>query len=55
MAKRAESSSVQPEEYFCVATFLPVRRKRHVPGFLILSRRVTGQVKKAPGMATAPR
>jgi len=50
MAERASRGGGQPEEFFCAATFLPVRRWRHVPGFLMLSRRVTRQVREAPGM-----
>lgn len=39
-----------PTSYLHIATFLPVRRWRSVPSFLMLSNRVRAQARSSPGL-----
>lgn len=51
MEKKWIQSDSAGEKFFCIATFLPVRRWRHVVPFIRLSMRIEAQLKQSPGLA----
>jgi hypothetical protein len=48
--KVVEVNGAARDEYFCVATFLPLRRWFDVIPFLLLTRRIERQLKRADGL-----